>query len=433
MSIIRQNLRNPLCYLLLIGLIARSALLIFRFEELTDDRDAYLGIAENLMQGIGFCTSGSELPTAFRPPLYPLLLAVVLKLGSSFGLAMLHLLMGAVTIWATVRLGENLRLKQGAILAGFLVAIDPILLRYTTLPMTEVTFAGLTTVMLWLWSKADQKPSWNAYLLAGLSFGVALLCRPSLLPILAVYWVLAVVNSFNGFSRSDRIIKSTLCVILMGAAGMLVLFPWGVRNLIQFGHYKLTTTHGGYTLLLGNNPVFYDAVVRQPLGTTWGDYDSEDARSQTSWVNKLNRQLDEQGLVSEFDRDRAQYQLALENIRAEPLTFLLACFLREIRYWSPVPIGPEARQINPIIYWCTALFYIGLYVMALYGVVVMLGQSENRRRFWLPALAMILTFSIVHSIYWSNARMRAPLVPVIAMLAIYGLEKKLRLDEKFSL
>jgi len=421
---IRQHLQNRLSYLILAGLLLRLLLIVIRFDEFADDRDAYLGIANNLLQGIGFSTSGTDHPTAFRPPLYPLLVALFTGMFGMIGIAILHLIAGGVTIWATVKLGERLGLKNGALFAGLLVAIDPILLRYTTLPMTEVIFAALTTMLIWLWNRADQRPSWNAYLLTGFAYGIATLCRPSLLPMLPVLWVLYLVNDFRGMNRLDRIIKSTLCIVLVGTSAMIIMLPWGVRNLAVFGHFKLTTTHGGYTLLLGNNPVFYDAVVRQPLGTTWGDYAAEDVRSQTSWIDKLNQQLDERGLISEFDRDRAQYDLAIKNIQAEPLMFLRASLLREIRFWSPVPIGPQTRSMNSAIYWGTAIFYTSVYLFVFAGVILILRQPASKRKNWLPALAMIITFSVVHSLYWSNARMRAPLIPVLAILAAYGSENR---------
>jgi len=424
MSNIRQHLQNRLSYLIAAGLLLRLLLIVIRFDEFADDRDAYLAIANNLLHGVGFSTSGIDQPTAFRPPLYPLLLAFFTGIFGIIGIAILHLIAGSVTIWATVKLGERLGLKRGAMLAGLLVAIDPILLRYTTLPMTEVLFTALTTLMLWLWNRADQRPSWNAYLLTGFTFGVTTLCRPSLLPMLLVLWVLYLMNDLTSFHRAERVIKSTLCIALVGVAALITMLPWGVRNQAILGHFKLTTTHGGYTLLLGNNPVFYDAVVRQPLGTTWGDYAAEDVRSQTSWINKLNRQLDEHGLVSEFDRDRAQYNLAIKNIEAEPLTFIKACLLREIRFWSPVPIGPQARSMHTVIYWGTAVFYLSIYLFALTGVIIILRQPASQRKKWLPALAMVITFSVVHSLYWSNARMRSPLIPVIAVLTACGLENR---------
>ena len=40
---------------------------------------------------------------------------------------------------------------------------------------------------------------------------------------------------------------------------------------------------------------------------------------------------------------------------------------------------------------------------------------------WRPVLVLIVSFTAVHSIYWADMRMRAPLVPAIALLAAAGL------------
>ncbi len=424
MNSIRQHFQNRLTVLIAVGLLVRLLLIVVRFEELSDDRDAYLGIANNLLQGLGFSTPGTDRPTAFRPPLYPILLAFFTGILGTLGVAILHLVAGGVTIWATVKLSEHWGLKRGALLAGLFVAFDPILLRYSTLPMTEVTFTALTTVMLWLWNRADRNPSWGAYLLTGVGFAIAALCRPSLLPMLAILWVFYLLNELRSPRRFENSIKSTLVILLVAGAATATMLPWGLRNLVVLGQFKITTTHGGYTLLLGNNPVFFEAVVRKPLGTTWGDYEVEDARSQTSWINKVNRQLNERGLISEFDRDRAQYEMAIENIKADPLMFLKASLLRELRFWSPVPIGPQARSMNPFIYRGTAIFYLFVYLFAFSGLIIVLREPSNKRKIWLPALAVLVTFSVVHSLYWSNARMRAPLIPVMAILAARGIEKR---------
>jgi len=41
----------------------------------------------------------------------------------------------------------------------------------------------------------------------------------------------------------------------------LVLSPSMIRNLALFGEPVWTTTHGGYTLALANNPVYYRNVL----------------------------------------------------------------------------------------------------------------------------------------------------------------------------
>jgi len=50
-------------------------------------------------------------------------------------------------------LGQRLQLHQGAWLAAFVVALDPILLQYTSLPMTETVCTFLVT--FWLWHRSS--------------------------------------------------------------------------------------------------------------------------------------------------------------------------------------------------------------------------------------------------------------------------------------
>ena len=50
---------------------------------------------------------------------------------------------------------------------------------------------------------------------------------------------------------------------------LIVLSPWAIRNQVQFGRPIVTTTHGGYTLLLANNPEFYHWLRSGPWGSVW--------------------------------------------------------------------------------------------------------------------------------------------------------------------
>ena len=45
-----------------------------------------------------------------------------------------------------------------------------------------------------------------------------------------------------------------------------VVSPWVIRNRLVFGRWIATTTHGGYTLLLGNNPDFYRHLRQRSVG-----------------------------------------------------------------------------------------------------------------------------------------------------------------------
>ncbi len=190
---------KPLAGLLCLALAARCAVIWLRADQLTIDRDAYLGIAENIVRGNGFCTPGATTPTAFRPPLYPLLLAAVMTiLPTALAVAAINLVAGVWTVWLVDRMGVALGLGGWRHLAALFVAVDPLLLNATPQPMTEVLFTALTTAWLWavIGSPSDGHRVSRAFLI-GVLFGLAALCRPTIWPLaglIGVVWLLRVVR-----------------------------------------------------------------------------------------------------------------------------------------------------------------------------------------------------------------------------------------------
>src|SRR5487761_651937 len=132
--------RHPAALLVVVCLI-RGGGLWLRSEQLAGDPDGYRALADNLLSSGVF--GHGQVPTAYRPPLYPLLLAGCLKLTthSIFAVAALHGVLGVATAVLTVVLGRQCRLGGFASLAGLLVACDPILLHQSTLVMTETLAA----------------------------------------------------------------------------------------------------------------------------------------------------------------------------------------------------------------------------------------------------------------------------------------------------
>ena len=65
-------------------------------------------------------------------------------------------------------------------------------------------------------------------------------------------------DNSRGPTARGRIANSAAFPAAFALGVLLVLSPWAIRNQLQFGRPIVTTTHGGYTLLLANNPEFYD-------------------------------------------------------------------------------------------------------------------------------------------------------------------------------
>ena len=87
---------------------------------------------------------------------------------------------------------------------------------------------------------------------------------------------------------------------------------------------------------------------------------------------------------------------------------------RVIRFWK---IKPRQALKYPVLGAGIGVFYFFEIVLAL--VAIMFQRGVWRWPFVLFPLSL-LSFTLLHSLYWSNMRMRTPLMPVIIVLAVVG-------------
>jgi 4-amino-4-deoxy-L-arabinose transferase-like glycosyltransferase len=417
-----KSQHRKLFLLIALAVLVRGGLLVLLHERLTTDIDAYLGIAKQIVIGEGFSVPGSEKPTAYRPPLYPLLLALIQT--EPVGIIVLHLALGLGTVLLVWRLARRLIAESAALWCAGLIAFDPLLLQYTTLPMTETlcTFLAALTLNLmvpWPASKAHQ-------LGLGLVLGLCILSRPTFL----AFGVLALVGWSYRAWRSAEPIQSAGLVLAGLAVGVL---PWGIRNALVFGEFRITTTHGGYTLLLANNPVFYAEVVDAPWGTVWkGD-------SLKQWQLALEADIKNTApeVDTEFERDRWMTRRALSHIADHPMSFIKACAHRFLWFWNVFP--PDSALDGVENLWKETCNRLGLtrleswangiarsvsggvvlFYVLLFGSFAV-GSFRLKRAewsLWWPMALLVASFSAVHLVYWTDARMRAPVIPAVVLLA----------------
>ena len=401
-------------------------------QKLDADVDQYRQLAENLRQHhvYGRQGKGEIHPTAFRPPLYPLLLAGTSPDGTvgRRQVIILHLLMAIASAWIMILLARASGLGQASWLAGLLVTVDPILFYQSTQLMTETLATLLALLLLFalLRSGEGREPRWM--LAAGTIAGLAILCRPTFLAFAGLAWLLLAVR------------RRWKPMMLFSAAAAVVLVPWIVRNSLVLGKPVLTTTHGGYTLLLGNNPHFYEYLRSAPWGSTWNpdrfDSELEGIRNgeMAGWeVPGATGHQDEEvpgfdfGTLAssgfsqewgEVEDDQFAYQVAFHSMRAEPASFAWSCLVRLGRLWSPFP-----HQVNPneslpalLLRLGTAVWYLVILSAAIAGC--WRRRSAWKTDPWIWGLLLCLSFSLVHTFYWSNIRMRAPLMPFVYLAAL---------------
>ena len=431
-SSVSQSTAIRIGVLLMIGaLLVRGAVCLRGVDQYSSDLDAYRAIAETLgVTGVfGLtATSGETIPTAFRPPLYPYLLSWLLvdqRLPNA-GVAALHALLGALAVLFTYLAGLSmLRAKTGlwgAIVASVLVMIDPVLLRQSTLVMTETLATTLVCIVIWWWARYRNEARDTTFgLVLGGLLALAFLVRPTFL----VWGILLVAASVFFNWRLGRARWRQLAAAV--AVICLVIGAWTLRNARAVGHPVWATTHGGYTLLLGNNPSFYSYLNS---GSRTGVWDSElfqvayshrydgDPRTPEFWQQNWNgmREMQSDEVVrqtTEHSDDRLAYESARAVIKRQPSMFLWAVGVRVCRLWNPFPSQTAGR-----VSWTVAA--VGIYCCCLFAAMLVgcfrLGRDFLTETWW-PVLALFLTLTLVHTVYWSNIRMRAPAIPAIALLA----------------
>lgn len=400
---------------LAIALLLRCIVIWLNVNELTHDRDAYLPLASGIAAGRGYVVPESQNPTAYRPPLYPVLLAgLMVALPPAASVAVVNLVWSLVAVWATWRAADWLSLGWGRLVAALLVATDPMLILYSAQPMTEVTCAGLVALLVLLLVRRDGCDRTHQFCI-GILFGALVLCRPTFWPLAGLALVGWGCSRFSRRSDGEQpVTPSFPWRVIVGT--LVVVAPWVIRNQVVMGSPILMTTHGGYTLLLANNPVFYTDVVDQGWGTEWKK-DSFD-RWQGEVEADLSQQLGDH--ATEVDRDRWQGLWARQFIASQPGRFLKAVVYRVRSLWSTTPQGDSAAAAGSSLIQFVGWFYT-IELLALAIGLVAVGFRITRGACpaapWCPLLALVLTVQLVHLVYWTNARMRAPIVPVICLFA----------------
>ncbi len=450
--------------LVLAGTALRILIVVFRAGELNSDPDAYVAHAATWRQTGGYNVPGTDTPTAFRPPFYPALLVALQLTGMKVRVAigLINVVAGALMIIATWWLARMIGLRgRWPGVAAAVVALDPLLLRYTVLPMTEVLAAALVSFAVLQVLKARlfvtlpvgedgrlNSPSKSA-IVAGVCFGLGGLCRPVILVTCAVLTLVQAAMLCWQALRRDRSLEQSLekrrlaalmgrVVVLPALVAGLILLPWIIRNAVQFNAFVPATSHGGYTLLLGNNDEFYDEVVLAEGNPAWS------GESLNRWQQQLQAQLSrDETLIGELAVYRWMYDRAIGTIQDRPGDFVRACVLRWRRFWALSPaVDAESetsgRLVFPVTVWY-AILWTGLAGSGLLGVQhcqilkcfrraggvrnegndsspQVIRDVTNLQLLWLAVLSVL----ILHTFYWTNARMRAPVMGLLCVLAAIG-------------
>lgn len=387
--------RQLLCGVLLLALLLRLGWGLSRSSEETaladmPDQLEYLQYGRSLLAGryvmIDPRYDGEVL--AFRPPGYPLLVAACGALPPV--VRTVQALLDVSTVLAVYLLARRWLSAGAALAAALLVTLNPLLIYFSGMLLSETLFTALLAWGLWLVTGVGRR----ALLGGALLLALAVLVRPSAVALPVVLSAGAAVALGQGHRRP----VAALAALLTLAA----LAPWVARNWMVLGTPVWSSTNAGFTLYDGLNP----------HATGGSDL------SHLRHVPELRR-------MPELDRDRHLAALAWDYARAHPQRAWELAGHKALRMWSPVPMS-DAFSARPLYVAAGAIGSGGLMLLAVLG----LWKGRPGVAVKLLLLAPALYFTIAHAVTVGSMRYRAPCEAPMAVLAASGLAALGRRDAR---
>jgi hypothetical protein len=216
-------------------------------------------IAFALSQGKGFGSLFRQNtgPTAWLPPVYPLLLSLIFRIFGAFTISsffpavLLNALFSAAATFPLYHLARQVAGRTVAVATGWLWVFLPagIMMPFEWIWDTSLSVL-LATTLLWMTFRISSSASPKRWLAYGLLWALALLTNPSLgiaLPFLLIW---AALRARNLVQLSWRIPAITFALIL------LCCLPWTIRNYSVFHRFIPIRSSLPFELWIGNNDIF---------------------------------------------------------------------------------------------------------------------------------------------------------------------------------
>ena len=260
-------MRLPDGFLARLGLILAGALAICVLYTLLVAEDipvigdalTYHLLGENIADGKGFerplhpqlaTFQGWEpgVPTAEHPPLFPLLIGLLTKLGATTFLAQKLVLcaVGTVTVGFVGLAGREAAGPMAGLFAAGLAAVYPLLWVVDGSLMSETLYGVFVAATLWAALRFARRPSLGLAAGLGALVGLAALTRGDALVLVPVLLIPLAFRA--GHAWRSRL---TLVAVAVGAFA-LVLAPWTIRNLTTFEQPVLISTNGNAVFVGAN-------------------------------------------------------------------------------------------------------------------------------------------------------------------------------------
>lgn len=281
------------------------------------DEQHYVGIARSLHEGRGFVIPECPRPepwcgrpTAYRPPAWPVVIALGLFLGIPQSL--LSILPAIAMVGASIMAaltGVRLAGSWGA-LAGVAILLYPLNV-YTSVLLYPQAFATfLVTLLAYLAVVVSERLSATGtgvlfpMLLTGFTVAVLALSVPTL-----AFTGVVILGWMAWITR-----KQPTVPLLSALTFIAPVAVWALRNYIVLGSPVMLSTTTGVNLLVGNNP---------------------NATGDSGLAADISATMDGSSWMNEIDQDKYLRHQAFNWVASDPVAALSLYAAKVLNYFSP--------------------------------------------------------------------------------------------------
>jgi 4-amino-4-deoxy-L-arabinose transferase-like glycosyltransferase len=301
-------------------------------------------------------------------------------------------------------MGRRVFNVRTGLLAGAIVAIDPLMLRYVADLHLETLLTFLFTLTIWCTVRFYFEPTLKRGIALGAAGAASALTKAVvvLYPVLFVAAWLAI-----RFVRrnTDRARPTVTAVFAIGATMLVLILPWTVRN------YR--ATHGRFVLISSG---FNDAFLR---GYVFSQ--SEYALLRTSpyvgaenesnaWFRSLAQRAGTEWEKDDYETEQILGREVRARLQQEPLAFVRKSVVGFFTFWYEM-----TSLTNSIV---VGLFALAAIVLAAVGSARARKEDRPIWLFLLPAAHLNLLLAVLLAL----GRYSAPVMPALLVASAFGID-----------
>lgn len=337
---------------------------------------------------------------AVRTPLYPLFIALVIKLPhfSAPIFILAEALISTLTVALVYRIAKDIFGAQAAFLSALLYAFYPYAFIHDTQLQENVLYNFLSLASVLCLLPAINQRRKLIFFLAGLLLGTATLTRAS--HIMHTFSLILLVILM--FRKNLKQASIYACLILIGL--MLVLSPWLIRNKRLLDSFTLTSLTGGALAEAHNEFTFLYFPYKGSIDQSTERYQSQLRETKAEELKTISGN---EMLQNEWYR-----KLAIDYILKRKKQTLVRGFYKAGVNFLGILSPLQSAGKN----WSYFLSYWFLTLLALKSI----GQIRHTSYFKI-FLTLCLSQAVFSFVFWTHSSHRTFLDPMLAICAGIGL------------